>query len=769
MLVEAVPAPAPLYTGKYALVIGVGDYTSGWDPLSTVQSELDQVEATLTELGFEVRRIRNPDSRELSAALEGFVDDYGYDAPDHQLLIFYSGHGHSENLGRRGKRGYIVPADAPLPAVERRKFKRMAVSMESVMKLAAEIESKHVLFVFDSCFAGTLFKVKGDQEPRHITAKTLLPVRQFITAGRDDETVPAKSVFTPLFVRGLEGAADYNEDGFVTGTELGSYLHDEVVDYEVGQTPQRGTIRDPDLDEGDFVFRLPPKPEVPVLAPAYDSPKAAMPTSPELPMASPGMADVAGEAEEAAQLVDACDGGAPLACSEVGLRYEGGVGLAQSYARAAESYRRACDGGSGLGCTKLGVLHEEGQGVLQDRSKATEFYGRGCEGGDAEGCSRIGIDLAELHSRNLSKAAAMLKRGCDGGDPLGCTHLGMLHEQGRGVPEDDVKAAELFQSACEAGSSPACSHLAALYEAGEGVAQSDSKALDLFRQACDRGDPLACLNLGNRYEQGRGVEPSEAAAKELYRRVCDGGYDDGCAKLAAMQEAARQREECAEGKPDACTSLGLRYREGDGVTWSHERSVDFLRQACDGGDARGCRELANAERISRDLDRHRQGCEAGAPESCTDLALMYRNGTGVRKSYERAAELYRRGCNGGDGRGCTWLGIHYHKGEGVPESRSQAASLFQQGCTKGHATGCANLGGAYRNGDGVRKDPARALQLFRRGCNGGSPHGCYWLGKMYEKGEGGVGKSPSEARRWFRKACDGGSRPACSALKSRRR
>ena len=47
-----------------------------------------------------------------------------------------------------------------------------------------------------------------------------------------------------------------NNDKYITGTELGMYLHNKVTDYESGQTPQYGKIRDPDLDEGDFVFSL---------------------------------------------------------------------------------------------------------------------------------------------------------------------------------------------------------------------------------------------------------------------------------------------------------------------------------------------------------------------------------------------------------------------------------------------------------------------------------------------------------------------------------
>jgi hypothetical protein len=59
-------------------------------------------------------------------------------------------------------------------------------------------------------------------------------------------------------VAGLKGEADANGDGYVTGTELGEFLQDNVINYSKGaQHPQYGKIRHPLLDKGDFVFQLP--------------------------------------------------------------------------------------------------------------------------------------------------------------------------------------------------------------------------------------------------------------------------------------------------------------------------------------------------------------------------------------------------------------------------------------------------------------------------------------------------------------------------------
>ena len=242
-----------LYEGSYALVVGVSDYTAGWPKLPSVVDETKEVQAALEANGFNVRRVLNPDEDTLKRELEDFIDQYGYQR-DNRLLIFFSGHGYSR---QKGAKGYLVPTDAPDPRVNETGFLRKALPMNQILAWCRQLESKHVLFLFDSCFSGTIFKTKALPEiPPHISALSARPVRQFISAGDEGEQVPAKSVFAKCFIRGLQGEADLTKDGYITGSELGMYLRDKVLYYRTGQTPQYGKIRDPDLDEGDFIFKV---------------------------------------------------------------------------------------------------------------------------------------------------------------------------------------------------------------------------------------------------------------------------------------------------------------------------------------------------------------------------------------------------------------------------------------------------------------------------------------------------------------------------------
>ena len=243
-----------LYDDYQALVIGVGDYEH-WPKLPGAVRDAKDVAEVLRDLGFTVKLVLNPTSFQLKKLLDELPYDLGY-KQDRGLLIYFAGHGETEVLANNKKLGYIVPRDSPLMIRDPRGFARTAVSMSIIEDLALKIKSRHVLMAFDSCFSGSIFAL-GRAAPAYITHKVTQPVRQFVTAGNEEETVPDRSLFKRVFVDGIQGEADQDRDGYITGSELGSYLQKHVVTYtNDAQHPQFGRIRDPDLDKGDFVFVL---------------------------------------------------------------------------------------------------------------------------------------------------------------------------------------------------------------------------------------------------------------------------------------------------------------------------------------------------------------------------------------------------------------------------------------------------------------------------------------------------------------------------------
>ena len=245
-----------LYSGYHALVIGCGNYR---DPalgeLKGAVRDAKEVAAALKKIGFQVKLVLNPDSEGLENAFYDFAGGPGSD-PDKALFIFFAGHGHTIPQADGTPLGYIVPVDAPNPNEKPGRFISRAMSMREIADVSQLIQSKHVLMAFDSCFSGAIFRSRDLTPSPYIREQVAEPVRAFIAAGRENERVPDQSVFKTCLIQGLvDRYADLNNDGFVTGEELGLYLKKEVVNYTRGaQHPHYGRINNPKLDKGDFVF-----------------------------------------------------------------------------------------------------------------------------------------------------------------------------------------------------------------------------------------------------------------------------------------------------------------------------------------------------------------------------------------------------------------------------------------------------------------------------------------------------------------------------------
>ena len=246
-----------LYEESHALVIGVSRYTGGWPVLPGVEQDIRDVKAALEKHGFKVTTVLDPDKTELDQAFGTFINRHGKGA-NNRLLFYFAGHGytHKPKWGKK-KYGYLIPKDAPTPDHDAGSFKLKSLSMKRIEEYAYDIEAKHAVFIFDSCFSGSLLSMVR-AVPEDINKKSASPVRQFLTSGDETEKVPDKSIFKAQFVAALNGEGDLNKDGYITGTELGGFLQNKVAVYSRdSQHPQYGTIRNPELDKGDFIFILP--------------------------------------------------------------------------------------------------------------------------------------------------------------------------------------------------------------------------------------------------------------------------------------------------------------------------------------------------------------------------------------------------------------------------------------------------------------------------------------------------------------------------------
>ncbi len=151
-------ASAPATKGKdHALLIAVNDYDH-WTKLANPIADATALKEVLErEYGFETQLVTDV----TQAALKRVVDEYARKtfAPNDQLLVFYAGHGYWDEVRDRS---YLVLKDAPRQA----EFGAASPGYEPheafLEALPSTRNCKHMLVMWDACFAGAYFESQMD-------------------------------------------------------------------------------------------------------------------------------------------------------------------------------------------------------------------------------------------------------------------------------------------------------------------------------------------------------------------------------------------------------------------------------------------------------------------------------------------------------------------------------------------------------------------------------------------------------------------------------
>jgi hypothetical protein len=248
---ETPPSLTELYRNSRAVIIGINRYDK-WPSLEYAVNDAKAIEARLRSLGFETQTLIDH-----NATRSNILRLLGDELPrkvekNDRVIIFFAGHGQTEELQDGSQMGYIVPVDA-----DTRDIFSTAISMDQVRVFSKRIKAKHVLFLIDSCYSGLGLSRSGTIPPserdylRKITARK---AHQMLTAGGKGEQAKeegAHGIFTKYVLEALDGQADRDEKGYITFSDLASYVKPKVSrETRNSQTPQYGNID----GEGEFVF-----------------------------------------------------------------------------------------------------------------------------------------------------------------------------------------------------------------------------------------------------------------------------------------------------------------------------------------------------------------------------------------------------------------------------------------------------------------------------------------------------------------------------------
>ena len=292
-----------------------------------------------------------------------------------------------------------------------------------------------------------------------------------------------------------------------------------------------------------------------------------------LPDGSPEQDEIRKNAKD--NILELANEGDACAQNNLGLMYQNGRGVEQSYEKAAEWYLKAAEQGLADAQYKLGVMYKYGWGVELSYEKAVEWVLKAAEQGLVDAQYILGgmyINGAGVE-QSYEKAAEWVLKAAEQGLADAQYDLGAMYYYGNGVAQSDEKAVEWYQKAAEQGNARAqynlgrmYENLGRMYEFGDGVEQSYEKAREWYLKAAEQGDAIAQYKLGTMYEKGRGVEQSYEKAAEWYLK------------------AAKQ------GLAGAQYNLVRMYKNGLGVEQSAEKALEWLQKA------------ANQRRVLSDSD-----------------------------------------------------------------------------------------------------------------------------------------------------------------------
>lgn len=139
--------------------------------------------------------------------------------------------------------------------------------------------------------------------------------------------------------------------------------------------------------------------------------------------------------------------------------------------------------------------------------------------------------------------------------------------------------------------------------------------------------------------------------------------------------------------------------------------------------------------------------EQGDGNAQYSVAVMYDNGKGFTKDYEKAAKWYQKAAEQGHAKAQFNLGNMYEHGEGVTQDNAKALSWWVKAAEQGATKAQFNL--ALINKE--NKNYSKAIEWYQKAVDQGHADSQNNLGVMYAEGLG-VPKSPAKARELFEKA-----------------
>ena len=173
---------------------------------------------------------------------------------DDRVVIFFAGHGETEELKDGNEIGYLIPVDG-----DSNDLNSTAISIEQIKSSSQRMIAKHAFYIFDCCLSGLDLSSSGTLSVRqedYLQKIMASKAHQVLTAGRKGQQVTAENgfgIFTKYLLEAMSGGADPERKGYVTFSGISVYVSSKIGQESHNlQVPQYGNIR----GNGEVVFPL---------------------------------------------------------------------------------------------------------------------------------------------------------------------------------------------------------------------------------------------------------------------------------------------------------------------------------------------------------------------------------------------------------------------------------------------------------------------------------------------------------------------------------
>ena len=237
----------PGITRKRALVIGLDKYTDKRIPqlVSAVYDARAIGDAFSNQMGYEVTLLQNPSKAEIVKWFNRIVVEMN---DTNSFVVYFAGHG---ELVEKTKMGYWIPGDASASDPS------TWISNNDISRWLANVNSKQVAVIADSCYSGTL-ALDIQANSAGLTSKVaddFLRKRTItvMSSGSDEPVADTgKSGHSVFAWNLLEEIKDLKS--WAVGSSVFSKVKTQV-ESELPQTPRYGISADAGHEQGgDFLF-----------------------------------------------------------------------------------------------------------------------------------------------------------------------------------------------------------------------------------------------------------------------------------------------------------------------------------------------------------------------------------------------------------------------------------------------------------------------------------------------------------------------------------